>query len=436
VLHSPLTFALVTALLVPGAAVATPPAAHPRAGSVLAAVDRSPAALSAALLPMLKARADAFRRHDVAGYLATVDPRDTDFVARQRAQVTNSREIDFASYTLVPDLVDIADLSRARDRTKYGPDTVVVPVEESHAIAGGYDEGSPEVESLFLTIARSSSGAWLVAADDGTDDIGLQSSRHAWDFAPLRTRASEHFLALFPASRAEDAPKVLAEAEVAFDRVQPVWTRPWKTKVVIELPRNADDLGKRILATFPLDNFVAFAASSVVQSDLSLRFSGSRVLINPANFLGNETETRRKILAHELIHVASRESSGAYFTAWFEEGVAQLLGEGSSAVGLAPVQEAVRKGQFGGRLPEDYEFLVGGGQRIFRSYAEAFLLARTVERLAGREGLIRFYAATGDSGALGPGTAKHRIDLACRRALGITLAELERRWAAEVRAEF
>jgi len=173
-----------------------------------------------------------------------------------------------------------------------------------------------------------------------------------------------------------------------------------------------------------------------VQEDLRLRFSGSRVLINPANFLGNDTETRRRILAHELIHVASRESSGAYFTAWFEEGVAQVLGEGSSAVGLAPVQEAVRKGQFSGRLPEDFEFLVGGGQRIFRSYAESFLLARTVERMAGKAGLVRFYAEAGDGGALGPGTSRHRIDLASRRALGVSLAELERRWAAEVRAEF
>ncbi len=423
--------ALSAVLLLP----ALPASSAPRT-VVLAGVDRSPQGLMAALTPMLSARAEAFRRHDVAGYLATVDPRDKAFVARQRAQVMNARAIEFAAYTLKPDLADVADLSRARDRKTYGEDTVLVPVEEAHAIAGGYDESSPEIEGLFLTITRNRSGAWLVAADDGADDIGLQSARHAWDFAPLRTRTSEHFIAFYPESRAGDAPKVLSEAEVAFDRVDPVWTRPWKKKVVIELPRNADDLGKRILATFPLDNFVAFAAASVVQDELRLRFSGSRVLINPANFLGNDTETRRRILAHELLHVASRESSGAYFTAWFEEGVAQLLGEGASAVGLAPVQEAVRTRQFSGRLPEDFEFLVGGSQRIFRSYAEAFLLARTVERLAGRAGLVRFYAETGNRGVLGPGTARSQIDQGCRRALGISLAELERRWAAEIRAEF
>ena len=422
--------AALTALAL-SAAVAGHATAQPRQP----AVDRSPAALTAALTPMLRARAAAFRARDVAGYLATVDPRDAEFVRRQRAQVSNAAQLDFATYTLVPDLTDIADLSRAADRRRYGPDTVLVPVRETHAITGGFDEGSPEVESLFLTITRRD-GRWLVAADNGADDIGLQSARHAWDFAPIRTQSSEHFLALYPESQADEAPKVLAESEAAFDRIAPVWSRPWKQRVVVELPRNADDLGKRILATFPLDNFVAFAAASVEQDELRLRFTGSRVLINPENFLDNSTSERRRILAHELVHVASRESSGAYFTAWFEEAVSQLLGEGASAVGLAPVQEAVRKGQFTGRLPEDYEFLVGGGDRIFRSYAEAFLFARTIERLAGREGLIRFYVETGNAGRLGPGTAKHHIDAAARRALGVGLDELQRRWAAEVRAEF
>lgn len=421
--------AALAAVVLPGSATA---AAPPRA---LPQVERTAEALTEALTPMLTARAAAFRRGDVAAFLATVDDRDPEFVKRQRALVTNAAALDFATYTLAPDLDDIADLSRAKDRRRFGDDTVVVPVQETIAIAGGYDESSPAVESLFLTVTRRGD-RWLVAGDDAADDIGLQSARHAWDFAPIRTRSSEHFLALFPASQADEAPKVLAEAEAAFDRVAPVWTRPWKQRVVIELPRNADDLAKRILATFPLDNFVAFAASSVEQDGLQLRFTGSRVLINPANFLDNSSDQRQRILAHELVHVATRESSGAYFTAWAEEAVAQLLGEGASAVGLAPVEEAVRKGRFAGRLPEDYEFLVGGSDRIFRSYAEAFLVARTIERLAGREGVIRFYVAVGDQGRLGPGTARHRIDLATRKALGIGLDELERRWAAEVRAQF
>jgi hypothetical protein len=424
----------LAAVLVPAAAHATP--GGPPSAVVRGAVDRSPEALAAAVRPMLQARAEAFRTHDVAAFLSTVDPRDADFVARQRAQVTNAANLTFATYTLEPDVEDVGDLSRAKDLRAYGDDTIVLAVAEMVAIAGGYDARSPEIEPLFLTMTRDRSGRWLVAADDGTDDIGLQSARHPWDFAPIRTRSSEHFLALFPDNRADEAPKVLVEAEAAFDRVDPVWTQPWKKKVVIELPRNSDELGKRILATFPLDNFVAFAAASVDQQDLGLRFTGSRVLINPDNFLGNATDERRRILAHELIHVATRESSGAYFTAWFEEGIAQMLGEGASAVGTAPVATAVRKGEFAGRLPEDYEFLVGGADRIFRSYAEAFLLARTVERIAGRVGLIRFYVAAGDAGALGPGVARHRIDLAARKALGISLDELERRWAADIRAEF
>ena len=400
----------------------------------LPAVDRDPAALAKAVAPMLQARADAFRRHDVDAFLATVDRTDPAFVDRQRALVVNSREVPFARYTLEPRVDDLGDLSRPRDLKRFGADTVLLDVRDTYEIAGGYDASSPAVEEMFLTLTRDSGGRWRVAADDGADDMGLQSARHPWDYAPIAVRRSTNFLALYPPNRASDAPKVLDEAEAALQVVAPRWTPAWNRKVAIELPKDVDTLGKRILATFPLDNFVAFAASSVVVEDLSLAFSGRRVLINPANFLGASAANRRQILAHELVHIATRESAGGYLTAWIEEGVAQAIGEEESAVGLEPSRSAVRNGRFAGRFPEDYEFLVGGAQRIYRSYAEAYLIAREIEKIGGRAGLIKFYVEAGDRGALGPGTTRYRLDLASRRAIGISLDELERRWAADVRA--
>jgi hypothetical protein len=397
-------------------------------------LDRSPAALAAAVDPMLRQRADAFRRHDAEAFLATVDRRDPAFAERQRALVANSRNVAFATYTLRADVREIGDLSRPADRRRFGEDTVVLDVREEYALAGGYDEGGHAIEDLFLTLVRDREGRWRVAADDAVEDVGLLSGRHPWDFAPIGTAGSEHFLVLYPPNRAGDAPKVLAEAEAAYDRVAPAWPPAWNRRVAIELPRDVEDLGRRIQATFPLDNFVAFAASAADVEDLTLRFVGRRVMVNPANFLGNSTESRREILAHELIHVATRESAGPYLTAWIEEGYAQLLGEDGSAVGLSPVRTAVRQGAFAGRFPEDYEFLVGGSERIFRSYAESYLVAREIEKVAGRAGLVRFYIEAGDRGRLGPGVPRYRLDLASRRALGIPLTELERRWAADVRA--
>jgi hypothetical protein len=400
----------------------------------LPAVDRDPAALAKAVAPMLTARAEAFRRHDTTAFMVTVDTRDTAFAQRQRALVENAKAVPFASYALVPRVEDVGDLSRPADLRRFGADTVVMDVRETLAIDGGYDAGSPAVEEMFLTLSRNGDGRWRVAADDGADDMGLQSARHPWDYAPISVRRSANFLALYPPNRSGDAPKVLDEAEAALRVVSPKWTPAWNRKVIIELPKDVETLGKRILATFPLDNFVAFAASSVTVEGLDLEFTGRRVLINPANFLGSSAANRRQILAHELVHVATRESAGAYLTAWVEEGVAQAIGEEESAVGLEPSRLAVRRGQFRGRFPEDYEFLVGGGQRIFRSYAEAYLISREIEKIAGRAGLVRFYVEAGERGTLGPGTSRHRLDLATRRALGISLDELERRWAADVRA--
>lgn len=426
--------ALTACAVLGGAAPAWSGASPAGRGASLPAVDREPEALAKAVTPMLRARAEAFRRHDVDAFMATVDSKDADFARRQRALVSNAAAVPFETYTLTPRVEDLGDLSRPRDVRRFGPDTIVLDVQERYALEGGYDVDSPASEDMFLTMTRDGSGRWRVAADDGADDMGLQSARHPWDYAPIAVRRSANFLVLYPPNRAGDAPKVLDEAEAALKVVSPKWTPPWNRKVAIELPKDVDTLGKRILATFPLDNFVAFAASSVTVDGLRLSFSGRRVLINPANFLGSGAADRRQILAHELAHIATRESTGGYMTAWIEEGQAQVIGEEESAVGLEPSRAAVRNGEFAGRFPEDYEFLVGGAQRIFRSYAEAYLIAREIEKIAGRAGLIRFYVEAGDRGTLGPGTTRYRLDLASRRALGISLDELERRWAADVRA--
>lgn len=415
------------------AATAAPAAATQSATA--GPLDRSPRALATAVAPMLQQRAAAFARHDVAAFMATVDPRDAAFAARQRALVTNAAQVPFATYRLEPDVEDVADLSRARDRQRFGADTVVLDVRETYELAGGYDTGAAATEDLFLTLVRDSAGRWKVAGDTAVEDVGLLSTRHAWDFAPIRTRASEHFLALYPDNQAGEVAAVLSEAEAALRRVLPVWTPKWNAKVAIELPKDVESLGRRIQATFPLDNFVAFAYSTGDLIDLRLSFGGRRVMVNPRNFLGNSAASRRTILAHELVHVATRESSGAYLTAWLEEGVAQLLGEGASAVGLGSVREALRSGAFTGRAPEDFQFVTGGAQRIYRSYAEAYLLAREIEKIAGRAGLIRFYVAAGNAGRLGPGVGRVHLDAASRNTLGVSLTELERRWAADVRAD-
>ncbi len=407
-----------------------------RAGARQAAppLDRSRDALVKAVQPMLTARADAFRRHDVDAYLATVDGRNPVFLQQQREAVEFAAGLNFSLYALTANLDDLGDMSVPADLARFGPDTVVVPVEERYAFAGGVDDQGPAVESLFLTMTRDAGGTWRVAADDAVDAAGLQSARHPWDYGLMRTRSSEHFLAIYPDNQAREVAAVLSESETAIRTTIAEWTLPWRRKVAIEIPRDTESLADRILATFPLDNFVAFAGASAEVEGTVFRFTGRRVFLQPDNFLGQSTEQRRATMSHELIHVASREQAGPYVPSWLEEGVAQVLGENASAVGLGPARDAVRSGRFDGHVPDDYEFVVGGAQRIYQSYAESYLMAREVQKIAGKAGLLRLYEAAGNGGRLGPGDARAHIDAAVRKALGMSFAELERRWAADMRA--
>ncbi|MCA1823426.1 MAG: hypothetical protein ABR520_06120 [Mycobacteriales bacterium] len=428
-----LASSVITVSGVPASAAALGARSAATLGLAPAPVDRRPDRLAAAVAPMLRARAEAFRRHDVAAFMATVDPHDRGFERRQRASVENARALTFSAYTLTPQVSDVGDLSRPRDIRRFGPDTVVLDVRLGYGYAGGYD-ARPSLEDLFLTLTRDAGGTWRVAADDAVDDVGLRSARLPWDFARVRARASAHFLAVYPDNQAGEAGPVLSEAEVALRRVEAVWTPAWNRRTPIELPTNATALARRIQATFPLDNFVAFAYATVDRAPGSARFVGSRVLIQPATFLGNSAAYRREILSHELTHIASRPSAGPYLTSWLEEGLAQVLGENQSAVGLDPVNKLVRAGRWPGRFPRDFEFVVGGASRIYQSYAESYLAVREIEKLAGRGGVIRFYVAAGSGGTVSAGTATYHLDRASRAVLHIPLAELQRRYAADVRA--
>jgi hypothetical protein len=390
---------------------------------------------AAAIRSLLDRRAEAWAERDESGFMATVSRDSRDFRRRQRDLFEWSAEVPFASYRLDADWERTGDLATGRDRRRYAADDVVLlHVLERYRIEG-YDP-APAVEDLFFTFVERN-GTWSIANDSDVADVGLLSARHLWDFGPVEAQRSEHFLLLrhpcgSKAGCVEIPPTFLATAEDALDQVARYWTVPWVRRVAIVAPSTTAELGRIVQATFELDDFVAFAYSTY-DPDQDFHLTGHRIMLNWAQIAGRDEASLRSILSHELLHIATRGSTGPFVPTFVEEGIADYVGHDADPAALTFLESEVAAGRFDRRIPEDFEFLTGDGTDIFLSYQEAHSALRYIATRWGLDRMVRFYRRLGGP-KLAPGTVSYHIDQALRDVVGLSYSAFESAWASSIQS--
>jgi hypothetical protein len=395
---------------------------------------QAPGDARAAIQDLLDARADAFLERDEDAFLATVSRSDPDFYRRQRRLFRWAAAVPFGSYRLVAHWDRYSDLARTTDLARYpGAERVAIPVTEERYRIEGFD-AQEAVEDIFFTFIEEE-GRWRIADDDDLEHVGLASARHAWDFGPLTSVRSPHFLLLRHrcGSRVgcQAGSGVLDLAEQALRRVNRYWDLPWRQRVVIVAPSTTKELARILQTTFDLDNFVAFAASGV-DAERGLNYVGHRVLFNPESISDRPSSQVLTVLAHELLHVATRPHAGPFVPVFLDEGIAEYVGYDANPDALSYFNASVvAAGDFDGRLPADVEFLTGGRTDIYTSYQEAQSAVRFFVDSWGLQRLQRFYQRLGDR-AIVPGTTRYHVDRTLRSTIGIGLAGFEESWADSI----
>jgi hypothetical protein len=385
----------------------------------------------AAIQALLDRRARAFIDRDEAAFMATVGRANPDFHRRQRRMFRWAEAVPFGSYRLVARWDRHGDLARASDLVRYpGADAVSIPLTEERYRIAGFDRHAA-VGDVFFTFARQD-GAWRIVDDSGLEHVGLPSARHLWDFGPVTRTRSPHFLLLRHTcgSRIGCPPStgdVLALAEEALGRVESYWDVPWRKSVVVVAPTTTTELARMLQTTFDLDNFIAFAASSV-DVERGFSYGGHRVLFNPESIANRSSSDVLRILTHELVHVATRPASGPFVPVFIDEGVAEQVAHESSPDALEFLGDVVDSGAFDRRLPSDVEFLTGSADDIYTSYQEAQSAVRFFVDRWGFDRLEDFYVRLGQP-AVAPGTTEYHVDRALRATVGLSAAEFERAWA-------
>ncbi|MBW3595084.1 MAG: hypothetical protein KY391_05850 [Actinobacteria bacterium] len=388
----------------------------------------------AAIQAVLDARAAAIAERDRAAFLRTLAPDSRAFVARQTALFERLATVPLASYRLVAVWDRYGDLARGSDRARYdAADAVSIPLTEERYRIRGVDRDEA-VEDIYFTFVRRD-GEWLIAEDTDLDDLTLYSGRHLWDFGPVERDRSRDLLQFsHPCTEgrscAATAHDYLALADRALQRVEAYWTAPWDRDMILLIPDDQAELRRLIQATFPLEDFVAFAYSSVDVSD-SIRYTGHRIILNPEAFADRSDETVILVLAHEMLHVASRYSAGPFVPFFVDEGIADYVGSAADPSALRFFANDVAAGRFDGRLPEDYQFTVGTGAEIYRSYQKSQSAVRFFIDRWGLPAFIRFYRSLGSKKVVA-GTAEYHLSRSLKKATGLDLEAFEKAWADSI----
>ncbi|HYI45504.1 MAG TPA: hypothetical protein VE174_08635 [Actinomycetota bacterium] len=360
--------------------------------------------------------------------MSTIAPSSSAFRTRQSRLFARMAAIPFETYQLDVAWGRFGDLTRRSLEKKYADaDRISVPVTEERYQIAGIDP-QPAAEDLFYTFVEID-GEWFVAEDTDLDDLTLYSARHLWDFGPVEESTADGFVMYqHPCSGGvfcgDD--KLLTAARQGLERVQEYW-REVPSQVLILVPASQNEVERMIQATFDLDNFVAFAYSTIDVAD-GVDYTGHRIIVNPPAFRGRDSTSTMQILAHELLHVSTREASGPFIPVFVEEGFADHVGYDADPNALGFLQSRIEQGVFDGRLPEDYEFTIGTGDEIFNSYQESLSAVQFFIDRWGIEKFRRFYRALGQI-KNEPGTTRYWLDMMLKRTIGIGTERFEDEWA-------
>ena len=381
---------------------------------------------------MLDRRATALRDGDFGAFMDTIRSNQQ-FRERQRLLFEGFQSVPLGDYELVANWERYGDLTRRQDEKRYfdSDDVAVVLVEERYRIKGFDEEAA--AEDAYLTFVKDD-GEWLIADDNDLDELGLFTVRHPWEFGSVDVERTGRFLVISRRDADGDCASVPAglteRARAGMDRVESYWTKRWHKRVVLIIPCNGRELQRMLQATFDPSQFVAFAYSTIDTSD-DYDYTGHRVIVNPPVFAGRPSEQTLTIMAHELLHVASRAVSGPFVPLFIDEGIADLVGYGETDRALVFFDAAVAAGGFDGQLPEDFQFSTGTGSEIFLSYQKSQSAMRYFVQRFGLEALGRFYEDLGGRKFV-PGLARWQLDDALLDTVDISLDRFERDWAASI----
>jgi len=335
---------------------------------------------------LLAKRATAVLKADLAGFLAVVDPKQPQLVARQRLLFTNLQKFGFTSLKYfaleereVPDLV-----------TKYGASTFTTRVMMRYQLAGL--DAKPVQTDVGYTFARRSD-AWVLVEDNAIDaELSPDGHRQPWDYQEVAVVRRGKIVVVVDKGELKLGQKVAKVSQGAVDGVRRHWPRPWNGAVMVVAMSEPRVMA--LLWTSGSGSGWTIAAKAVSLYDeepigeKTTAPVSSRIVVNPPV----RKQLDEDLLVHEMTHVAT-VPIGSKTPIWLVEGIAEYVRcasiEDDPHWTVDPYRKTVRTKDLPGMktLPGPAEFDANGD----RSYGQSWWTAAYLESKLGEKGLASLY---------------------------------------------
>jgi hypothetical protein len=268
---------------------------------------------------LLSGRAKAVLGGDLQAFLAPVDAKQAELVARQRLLFVNLRKFGFSSLNyLMADTFDPV----ARLTAKYGPTTFSTRVMMRYQIAG-LDPKPVQTDVGYTFVQRS--GAWVLVEDNASEELlSADGHRQPWDFQEVSLVRRGKVVVVVDKKEAALGGKIAKVAGSAVSAVRRHWARPWNGAVlVVAMPDS------RVMATLWTTGrgsgwTIAAKAVTLYQGEQLGKPVGvpigSRIVVNPAL----RKNLDKDLLVHEMTHVATA-TLGIRAPIWIVEGLAEYV---------------------------------------------------------------------------------------------------------------
>lgn len=427
------------------------PPAEPRGAAALLVARRT-----ADVEELLRRRADAIRRHDLAEFLDGIDPAtDPRFRTAQRTMFDNlgtgptddmmrpelreraagtpdgTTGVAFAvwDYELIPG--EVAAVPDPRSLPSM-PDELWAPaVRLRYALAGA--DVVPTTRPMGYLFARRGS-RWYLASDDQLAERDRATWRGPWDFAPCQeSRTASGVVLSHPGGEAV-AKRVAGALDGAVRAVTAVWGPDWPQQVAVVQPATLPELRVAVGSRFASDEIAGVTVADRVDRTAH-RVEGARVVLNPDTTADLSDAALGVVLRHEITHVAARASTMDGSPMWLLEGFADYVGYRSSGYTVrqaAPnLARLVAAGGPPAALPSNTDFQ-STGSNLDLAYQLSWSVSLFVADRAGEPALVALYRRLA---AEGPATDAS-VDAALRSVLGIDRRTFLTDWRTYLRRTF
>jgi hypothetical protein len=393
---------------------------------------------------LVAARSTALRSKDLKGFVAQLDPSNTELVAGQTQLFNNLRKVSFreSRYQMM------AQWGRAVDRFGRGV-TIDIDVAFAHQI-DGYDP-QPVAEWYRWTVARKDKGsaAMITAVTGAQGDVGGYSKTifypGPWDkFGDMKVVGTEHTLLLVDQSLAGQAERYAPVAERAAVDDIAAWQAGGQggeifQRFVVSLVPDREQMGTLYEMTAKDITEAGHAMPMPVFGSMKKTSGSTRVVMDLSSsfFQPDEPTGPLEIFRHEFAHsmvegVNKHDNPDAAIWGqqlWIVEGFAEYIANRGTSGGntrATASQDIVRSGKFDGRLPVGMHWDFADNKATNFNY---WLSHQAIHYMAAQYGETKAlgFIATYYQGA--------SVNDTFQKALGVDMATFEQGWAKFVRAK-